>query len=181
MDFILSVWENAYEERVSLPQLAYALATTYHETATKMQPIRELGGRAYLTDNYDIGGRNPRRAKLMGNTAAGDGARYCGRGFVQLTWKVNYIKAGKKLAIDLVNQPDLALNPINAAIILFEGMEEGWFTGKTNDGAIDDEIDGNEHRQFVYARKIINGTDKAELIARIAGAFLVAIQSATTP
>ena len=163
MEFILDVWEKAYTERTSIPQLSYCLATTYHETAATMQPIEEYGrgkGRRYGVKD-----------KITGQI-------YYGRGFVQLTWLFNYDKAGKKLGIDLVNKPHLALDPMNAALIMFEGMEEGWFTTKTLDGAIDDEINGNEHKQYIYARRIINGTDKAELIARVASAFEKALLKA---
>lgn len=53
----------------------------------------------------------------MGNTEAGDGYKYRGRGFVQLTGKANYEAAGKALGIDLVNNPDLAAVPAIAAQI----------------------------------------------------------------
>lgn len=80
-----------------------------------MQPIREYGrgrGRAY--------GARDRQT----------GHAYFGRGYVQLTWKANYALAGGKLGLDLVANPDLALDPGAAARILFLGMAEGWFTGK---------------------------------------------------
>ncbi|WP_334177127.1 glycoside hydrolase family 19 protein, partial [Pseudoxanthobacter sp.] len=89
--------------------LAYVLATAYHETATTMQPIAEYGGDAYKTRLYDVNGDNPQRARRNGNDKPGDGIRYAGRGYVQLTWKTNYRHAGERLGIDLVAQPDLAL------------------------------------------------------------------------
>jgi putative chitinase len=149
---------------------AYALATAFHETAGTMQPIRELGSRAYLTLNYDVTGRNPIRARKMGNTSPGDGVLYCGRGYVQLTWKVNYQKAGTKLGVDLVNNPAMAMQPDIAAKIMVHGMEEGWFTGRD----LDDDLPvrgpaGIE--AFVRSRDIINGTDKARKIAAEAVTF----------
>lgn len=149
---------------------AYALATAFHETARTMQPIHEMGGKEYLRRNYDITGSKPDRARRMGNVNPGDGVKYAGRGYVQLTWRVNYAKAGKALGLDLVNDPDRAMDPIPAAMILRKGMEEGWFTGKKlRDYFIGAKAD------WTGARRIINGTDKAELIAGYARKFYAAL------
>ena len=148
---------------------AYALATAYHETAHTMQPIREFGGPKYLTRMYDITGARPSLARQMGNTAPGDGVRFCGRGYVQLTWKANYAKAGGKLGVDLVAHPEQAMNPGIAAQIMRAGMVEGWFTEK----ALKDYLPGRTGSlaQYQQARRIINGTDKAALIAGYAMQF----------
>ena len=53
----------------------------------------------------------------LGNTQAGDGARYIGRGFIQLTGRTNYTAAGAALGLDLVNHPELAEDRANAARI----------------------------------------------------------------
>ena len=53
----------------------------------------------------------------MGNDDLGDGYRYRGRGFIQLTGEDNYRAYGAALGIDLVGQPDLAENPDNASRI----------------------------------------------------------------
>lgn len=153
---------------------AYALATAYHETAHTMQPIKEYGGYAYYTRLYDISGQNPKRARLMGNTAIGDGARYCGRGFVQLTWKTNYARASRELGIDLVKNPDLALDPDIAGDIMIKGMEQGWFTGKALKHYLPGYAKANA-RQFINARYIINGKDKAAIIADYALRFQEAL------
>jgi putative chitinase len=60
---------------------------------------------------------NPAKAKALGNTQAGDGAKYKGRGFIQITGKANYTNAGQALGIDLVNNPELAAKPDIAAKI----------------------------------------------------------------
>lgn len=155
---------------------AYALATAYHETAHTMQPISEFGGNKYFTRMYDITGERPTLAKKHGNTKPGDGPKYKGRGYVQLTWKINYINAGSKIGMpNLVNEPDLALRDDVAAKIMVGGMSEGWFTGKackhylpTTGAASKD--------QFVQARRIINGVDKADAIAGYAIKFQKALQ-----
>jgi len=152
---------------------AYALATAYHETAHTMQPIREFGGPKYLTRMYDVTGARPALARQMGNTEPGDGVKYCGRGLVQLTWKVNYAKAGAKIGVDLVNHPDRAMVPANAARIMREGMVEGWFTGKRLKDYLPTRL--GFLSQYQQARRIINGTDKAALIAGYAMQFEAAL------
>ena len=153
--------------------LAYMLATTYHETAATMQPIKERGGAAYLKKMYDINGARPAKARELGNTSPGDGVRYCGRGDVQLTGRRNYERAGKKIGVDLVSNPDLAMVPENAAKIMFDGMAEGWFTDrKLSDYLSDAKSD------YVNARRIINGTDDANQIAGYAVRFEAALRAA---
>jgi hypothetical protein len=162
MEAILS----AAPKNMDLRHLAYCLATTYHETGpmTKhghMQPIREGGGPTYFRRMYDIAGDRPHVARALGNTQFGDGAKFHGRGYVQLTGKTNYDRAGKKINVDLIASPDKALDPANAARIMFEGMKAGWFTGKKLA-----DYDGLQGGYDAHnARRIINGTDKADLIA----------------
>lgn len=159
-----------------LAYCAYALATAWHETAHSMQPVKEFGGPSYLTRMYDIKGQRSALAKSNGNTEPGDGIRYCGRGYVQLTWRVNYRRAGQELSVDLEGSPDLAMQPDIAARIMRCGMDEGWFTGKafshflpTNGPA--------ERPAFVSARRIINGSDKAGQIADYALQFQDALRA----
>jgi hypothetical protein len=156
--------------------LAYVLATAYHETGATMQPIREKGGRAYLTRSYDMLGDKPTRARTNGNTAPGDGIRYAGRGFVQLTWKNNYRRIGDLMGIDLIESPDKALEPAIAALILVRGMQEGWFTGRK----IGDYFTA-ERSDRVQARRIVNGLDRATTIAEYARKFETALQAKGAP
>jgi len=153
--------------------LAYAMATAYHETARTMMPIKEHGGAAYFTRLYDVKGERPNLAREMGNTSPGDGPRYCGRGYVQLTWKVNYQRASALTGVDLVASPDLAMRPDLAAWIMFDGMERGWFTGKK----LADYFSGSKDDP-TNARRIINGTDKAAAIAGYHAEFLAALKAA---
>jgi len=53
----------------------------------------------------------------LGNTQPGDGERYKGRGYIQVTGRHNYTEAGRALGLDLVNNPELAAQPENAARI----------------------------------------------------------------
>lgn len=147
---------------------AYALATAFHETAGTMEPIREYGGASYWK-RYE--GRED-----LGNVEPGDGVKFHGRGYVQLTGRANYMKASGVVGGNLLTNPDLALRPDNAAYIMRSGMERGWFTGRKlsdyfNDGRTDP----------VGARRIINGTDKAQLIAGYYRNFLDALDHARSP
>ncbi len=147
--------------------VAYGLATPWHEC--RLRPLHELGGRAYLS-KYDTG----KLAKDLGNTpeADGEGIKYAGRGLVQLTGRRNYKAAGEYLGIDLLGNPDLALEPSVAAEILVWGMETGAFTGKKLRDYI---VDRGNRDAFVRCRRIINGSDRAELIAGYADRFQEAL------
>lgn len=159
-----------------LSHAAYALATSYLETAGTMQPIREMGGPEYLRRQYDVAGRDPERAREHGNVRPGDGVRYCGRGYVQMTWQVNYLRAQIKLGLPLVDNPDMAMRPDVAAKILEAGMREGWFTGRRLLSFLPPS--GAATRpQFVDARAIINGNDRAGKIADVAMDFQEALMA----
>jgi hypothetical protein len=121
-------------------QLAYVLATAYHETAHTMKPIMERGGEKYL------------RSKKYWP--------HIGRGYVQITWLINYQKAKKALGVDFVAKPELLMEARYAVPIIIIGIVEGWFTGKK----LSDYITLTRS-DFVGARRIVNGTDKANLIA----------------
>lgn len=178
LNALLDTWDDDWHEAVPVTQFAYVLGTAYHETWATMQPIKERGSEAYFRRLYDPTGDRPKVAAVLGNTVPGDGATYCGRGYVQLTGRALYARAGGKLGLDLLTYPNLALDPRIAARILFAGMEEGWFTGMTLDRAIDPLIDGDEHQDFVQARRVVNGQDRAEAIACHADNFLAALQKA---
>jgi|SRR5215467_9938658 len=170
-----SILSEAEKRQLPLNQLAYVLATSYHETAQTMQPITERGGKSYFS-KYDAGTPIGRR---LGNTQPGDGYLYRGRGFVQLTGRHNYQHASEKLAADFIADPDLVMEMDHAVAILFEGMEHGWFTGRSLDSYIDDkdESDSEDLAEFMKARMIINGTDKAETIGRYAISFEHALRA----
>ena len=94
---------------------------------------------------------------------------YYGRGFVQLTWFDNYKTFTDLLKVDLLKSPQLACDVDIATKILIYGMLNGTFTGKKLSSYIKYGIDDFE---WINARRIINGTDKAELIAGYAKTFL---------
>lgn len=165
---------DACEGRFPLSWTAYALATAYHETAATMQPIKERGGAAYFHRMYDIEGSRPDKARELGNADPGDGARYAGRGYVQLTGRANFAKAERLLDQPLVAEPDLAMRPDIAADIMVRGMGEGWFTGKSLRDYIPTAA---ERRHYVNARRVVNGVDRADLIADYALVFERALKA----
>jgi putative chitinase len=127
-----------------------------------MQPIEEYGkgkGRDY-----------GKRLKMSRKPYTDTTALLYGRGFVQLTWHENYDKAGRKYGINLLQNPELALRLDIATKIMFDGMYEGWFTGKK----LADYFN-NAKTDWIGARRIINGTDKAGLIADHAQKFYACI------
>ena len=199
---ILDAWEARHTDTTPPTQFAYCLATAWHETGTAMVPVSEnlnytstariravWPSRFPTVASAESFVRNPRGLAnkvyggRMGNTGPDDGWLYRGRTLVQLTGKDNYRRATAKLRelgfqVDLVANPDDANRPEIASAILIIGMEEGWFTGASLDSKIDGAVDGDEHRDFVEGRRIINGTDKAEKIAKEADAFLAALIAA---
>lgn len=148
---------------LTYPETAYALATVYHETGVvtngklvrTMQPVKEFGSTAYLKGKKYY--------------------PYIGYGYVQLTHEDNYKRVGRLIGVDLIAKPERALEPAIAAKIMCRGMLLGWFTGvgfrrKRPVGRYD-------KAAYVKARAIINGTDKADLIASYAMIFEKALRS----
>lgn len=173
MEEILAHWEG-HPNNADIRHLAYMLATVFHETGGKMIPVREGFGKNDSEARKRVAGRayaveDPKTKKM-----------YYGRGLVQITWKRNYAVLSELVGCDLVSNPDLALDKKIAVDILFEGMmrgtsSKGDFTGKSLEDYFNDTKDDP-----VSARKIINGKDKAELIASYHRAFLDSIKAATS-
>lgn len=127
-----------------LSKYAYILATAYWES--KIRPVEERraaqGTSLYETQN---------RYWFTG---------FYGRGYVQLTHESNYSEMSDFLGIDLVNYPDRALEISNAAKIIVFGMMNGTFTGRSLSDYIND-----TNIDFYNARRVVNGTDRADTIA----------------
>lgn len=153
-------------EITDLRWAAYMLATVKHECANKWQPITEFGPKSYF-DKYETG---TAIGKRLGNTAKGDGWKYRGRGYVQITGRANYDRLSKALQMpdnqNLVDNPDNTLIPAVAYGIMSYGMRNGAFTGKK----LQDFISGDKC-DYKNARKIINGLDQCDLIKGYAEKF----------
>jgi putative chitinase len=154
MEYLLAIWERHFEEpnpRDGTKWLAYSLATFYHETAYTMEPIEEYGKGS---------------GKSYGKPTGPYNQCYYGRGYVQLTWEENY-KNGQKYAKErygvtcsIHEHAHEALTHETSALISYDGMVFGWFTGvglpKYFNATVEDPVN---------ARRIVNGTDKASTIA----------------
>lgn len=164
-------------EGLPVSHQAYLLATAKHETAQTMQPVREAlaktdDGAVMALEKAWKAGRLPWvRTPYWRKDASGKA--WFGRGFVQLTHKENYQTASAKTGIDLIADPSAALSPMIAARILVQGSSEGWFTGRK----LSDYLPGD----YAGARRVINGTDKANEIAAIAAAFERALLAGGEP
>lgn len=140
------ILDEAQRRGVNIYQLAYILATAYHESGHTMQPVREYGGEKYL------------RSKKY--------YPWVGEGLVQVTWEVNHRRFGATKPGQLMEWP-IALRA------LFEGMLDGVFTGKKLADYINPPL-----VDYVGARRIVNGTDRADLIAAYAVSFEHALRVA---
>jgi hypothetical protein len=147
-------------------QIAYVLATAYHESNRfkAKEEYRKGMGKRYGIENW-----------IWSNKKES----YHGRGWVQLTWLGNYGKMSAHLSstlnkpVDLINDPDLIIKDdrINAYITVV-GMKRGMFTGKKLENYIDE-----DSTDYVNARRIVNGMDKASLIAGYAKHFEEALRN----
>jgi predicted chitinase len=131
--------------------MAYVFASAQHETDQGRSMVEYASGKAYE-------GRDD-----LGNTQPGDGPLFKGRGFVQITGRKNYQRYSDLLGIDLVGNPDLAVDLATSARITVDGMANGRFTGV----ALSDYINGKK-TDFTNARAIVNG-DTSKNGDRIAG------------
>ena len=95
-------------------ELAAFLAQCAHESHD-FQSMVEYGGSLDFR-KYDPK-YTPKKARALGNKKAGDGARYKGRGYIQLTGRYNYKRAGEALGLPLEQKPELAEKPEVAAKI----------------------------------------------------------------
>jgi predicted chitinase len=173
INVILEQWE--YYKLIDRRWLANILAQIFHETGGKMQPIREANAssdpqaKSRLEAAWKAG-----KLGSVKNPYWRDG--WFGRGFIQITHKVNYDALGKRLNVDLSGNPALAMDMVISARIAIVGMAEGLFTGKRLSDYFNDKVDDAEG-----ARRIVNGTDKAKLIAGYHKNFLDAIEAASVP
>jgi putative chitinase len=169
MNFLLDVWERFFEKPNPIDGnnwLAYCLATVFHETAQKMQPIEEYGKGAGHPYGQPTGQYNQ---------------CYYGRGHVQLTWDYNYqkgedqLKENYRLHTQLYQHPENMLKDGISALVLYDGMVTGWFTGV----ALPEFFNSTTEEPY-NARQIVNGLDCAAEIEDYYYKFKAAIVTAPT-
>ena len=120
-----------------------------------MVPIREYG--AYRSTTY----LNKANEK-----------NYYGRGYIQLVWASNYKKVGDAIKVDLYNNPDLMLENTISAQALVASMAEGLLTGRKLSDFFAEDAD------WIGARKIVNGLNRADLIGSFAQQFNACLSGA---
>lgn len=168
---------SEFSDTILRNQAAYIFATAFHETGATMQPVRET----FATSDKQAMARLEnawKKGQLSWVSKPYWRKGWFGRGYVQLTHKTNYQKMSDILDVDLVNDRNLALDEDVAAEILIEGMMKG-LSGKGD-------FTGHKLEDFVNltksdyrgARKVVNGKDRAALIANQAKKFEAALEDA---
>ena len=156
-----AVLDGLQSRGVPLRQAAYILGTAYHES-DKFKTMEEYASGAAYEGRKDLG-----------NTVPGDGRRFKGRGLVQTTGRRNYIDWSTRLGVDLVGNPSLAGTLRYAVPMLIDGMLLGTFTTKKLSTYV-----SGEKADYLNARRVVNGTDKAKKIAGHAETFANALRVA---
>jgi hypothetical protein len=173
IEAILNKWEKEMP-KADDRWLAYMLGTAHHETGRTMQAVRETfassDDKAISILNSAFGKGQLSWVKKPYWVKDADGKSWLGRGLVQLTHKSNYEKMKKAIGEDLVKDPSLAMNLDVAVKIMFEGMTKGSFTTRK----LADFFDGKKE-EWRDARKIINGLERADLVASYAKSYYSAI------
>jgi hypothetical protein len=95
-------------------------------------------------DLYDAGTKT---GANLGNVVAGDGPRFKGRGYIQLTGRDNYRRVGTAIGINLIESPESANDPSIAGLILAQFL-------KNHETAIRTALATND---LATARKLVNG------------------------
>ncbi len=178
MNALFRCWDSHKIPAPDKRHLAYILASVFHETGGRMVPVRETfastdaGAIAALDKAYKAG-RLGQVSKPYWRKS-GNGKAYFGRGDIQLTHEENYKVLGERIDVDLVGNPSLALDLDISAEIAIVGMLEGLFTGEKLTDYFNLKKDDP-----VGARAVVNGRDKAKLIAGYYKSFLDALEAAT--
>ncbi len=121
--YLFVVLRELEEVELTSPQaVAFALGTIAAESAGFL-PILEMKSK-WNTKNSPFDLYEGR--KDLGNVHPGDGPKYCGRGFVQLTGRANYAKYGKIIGKDIEATPELATSPDVAAKLLAVFVKGAW-------------------------------------------------------
>ena len=150
--------EAANKYGLDRAQIAYVLATVRRETGPYGWGAVEEDGRPC---DYD------------------GGCGWHGRGYVQLTHLSNYDFVGRELGIDLVGNPELALQPDIAAEVLIQGMMNGWFNGSHNRRGLGSYV-SDQGQDWFNARRTVNILDHAGEIAGNAQPYYEALQQCQT-
>lgn len=167
---VLTAWDQLGDG--DLENLAYVLASVYHETGRRMVPVREGFAQS------DGAARRLVAGSRYGKPVPPHGHVYYGRGQLQLTWADNYSACSAIAGVDLFRDPDLALDPVIGARIAVAGILDGRFNARGQGvehylggpGPEDDDLKG--------ARRTVNVTDRWQMIGGYYKAFRAALTAA---
>jgi hypothetical protein len=191
MEAILDAWDARGGGRRQ--HLSYILATAWHETAGRMEPVIETR-QASEAANPSVETAIKRlesswsRGKLPWVHTPywrrdADGLSWLGRGYPQVTHKDNYEKAEKATGHKFTTYPSLMLDVVPAIDAMFWGMTTGGFTGKKLKDYLNGDVANNPTAwlaAFTLARKIINAQESATKVAEYAVDFDHAILDAVS-
>lgn len=176
---ILDKWEKESPDADDR-WLAYMLGTVHHETGRTMQPVRETFANSdakaisILNKAFGAGKLTLVKKPYWGPDA--EGKSWLGRGLVQLTHKANYEKLGNAIGANLVQDPTLAMDMDVALKIMFVGMRDGLFTKIGLPDRFSKTVE-----KWREARQIINGLERADLVASYGKAYYAAISYTVGP
>ncbi len=155
---IIYSWRKFTEgHKTSFNQFAYIFATAWWES-NQLRTLTEI--------------RAKQGTKLRSIQDKYWHTGYYGRGFVQITWPDNYKRLQNIINAPIFEDPSLAEHPTVAAEIIVKGMMLGAFTGVPLRKYV------NEYKtDFYNARRVVNGTDKADTIKGLAQRFLNQFQT----
>jgi hypothetical protein len=104
---------------LSEPLVEVAAIATIGSESYLFAPEKEVGSDAYFRRMYEFD-------RSLGNVEPGDGVKFCGRGFIPILGRAEYARFGKLLGVDLVAQPELAMDPpVAARILAYDFMLKG--------------------------------------------------------
>ena len=145
-------WSGGYQ--IIGPKRVAAFITQIGHESGQLKYVKEIWGPTAAQAKYE--GR-----KDLGNTVAGDGSKYRGRGLIQITGRANYMACGEALSLDLIKQPELLEKPQQAC------MSAAWFWATKGLNTLADadqfekitrRINGGQNgaadRQALYARAL---------------------------
>ena len=172
---ILDAWEDTGE--TDQRQLACCLGHTWLEVGRNMYPVRE----GFATTDQQAMSHVSKmfaRGQIRRNYAIPDastGLSAFGRGQIQLTWIENYIKAGQKLGLDLVNNPDMLLDPKISGQVVVRGCLEGWFRGDKGGRQKLSRFFNDRTANWKGARNIVNGDKRGGELEYVGKLFFNAL------
>ena len=107
-----------------VPRMLEIFGVGKHSAAITETEAKKLTGKPRDLAERVYGLGNPKKAKDLGNIDPGDGAKFIGRGLIQVTGRTSYAKFGEALGVDLVARPELAADPRYMLAIAAEEWNE---------------------------------------------------------